>query len=41
MEAMLKACIEKTIREFGVEQFKRTSLFLSNERVQQDLKKAA
>jgi hypothetical protein len=41
MEAALKACVEKAIREFGIENFKRTSLFLSNERAQQDLKKAA
>lgn len=41
MESALKECVEKAIREFGVENFKRTSVFLSNERCQQDTKKAA
>ena len=41
MEAVLKKCVAKAIREFGVENFKRTSLFLSNERAVTDVKKAA
>jgi len=41
MEQKLKACFENAIREFGLENFKRTSLFLSNERSQGNLKKAA
>tara|TARA_R110002124_G_scaffold247706_2_gene412836 strand:- start:1511 stop:1639 length:129 start_codon:yes stop_codon:yes gene_type:complete len=31
MEATLKKCITKAIREFGLENFKKTSMFLSNE----------
>jgi hypothetical protein len=31
MEATLKKCISNAIREFGLENFKKTSMFLSNE----------
>ncbi len=41
MEQVLKDCVVNAIREFGVENFKRTSMFLSNERSVAEVKKAA
>jgi len=41
MEKVLQDCIVKAIKEVGVQNFKKTSLFLSNEMGEKQLDKAA
>lgn len=41
MEKTLYECVLKAIQEVGIENFKKTSLFLSNEKVIKQLEKAA
>ncbi len=41
MEQVLKECVLKAIREVGLDTLKRSSMFLSNERLKSELKKAA
>ncbi|CVI22767.1 conserved hypothetical protein [Agrobacterium fabacearum CFBP 5771] len=41
MEQVLKDCVLKAIREVGLDTLKRSSMFLSNERLKSELKKTA
>ncbi|NTG19988.1 hypothetical protein G6K93_05665 [Agrobacterium rhizogenes] len=41
MKEIVRVAVENALAEVGIERFKMTSLFLSNERVDQEVKRAA
>ncbi|MBY5481922.1 hypothetical protein HFO84_32055 [Rhizobium leguminosarum] len=41
LKTAIRFAVTKAIAEVGIETFKKTSMFMSNNRVEQDLKQAA